>query len=161
MIVVSDTSPLSGLFFIDQLHLLEKLYGKVVIPKAVMTELLELEKRGINLSAIKEAEWIEVVELRDRRKVDELSGDLDIGEAESIVLAGMLNADWLLIDEAKGRSIAKTKGLQIVGLLGILLLAKEQGIILSVKSLLDGLMEKAKFRLNTELYNRIIAAAGE
>jgi hypothetical protein len=161
MIIVSDTSPLSNLFIIQQLQLLEKLYGKVIIPGAVMNELLQLEKRRIDLSSIKNAKWIEVIDVSDRPLVDELSQDLDVGEAEAIVLAEMLHADWLLMDETKGRSIAKTQGLHIVGLLGVLLLAKEKGHILSVKELLNDLINKAKFRVGEELYNRIIEMSGE
>jgi predicted nucleic acid-binding protein len=61
MIVVSDTSPLSNLFTIGRLDLLQLLYGKIIIPGAVMNELLELENRGIDLSPIKAAQWIEIV----------------------------------------------------------------------------------------------------
>ena len=61
MIVVSDTSPLSNMFLIQKLDLLKQLYKKVIVPDAVMTELLELEKQGIDLSPIKKADWIEIV----------------------------------------------------------------------------------------------------
>ena len=161
MIVVSDTSPLSNLFIIQRLDLLEKLYGRIIVPEAVMTELLELENRGIDLSPVKNARWIEVVKINERHEVNKLLDDLDLGEAEAIVLAETLHADWLLIDETKGRNIAKLHGLHIVGLLGILLLAKEKGYTPSVKLLLDDLIAKAKFRVGDELYQKVILTAGE
>jgi predicted nucleic acid-binding protein len=161
MLIVSDTSPLSNLFMIGKLDILEKLYDKIIIPGAVMDELLELEKRGIDLSPITFATWIEIVSIQKRESVNKLLDDLDLGEAEAIILAESLHADWLLIDETKGRNIARLHGLRIVGLLGILLLAKEKGVILHIKDLLDDLIKKAKFRVSDELYQKMILAAGE
>jgi predicted nucleic acid-binding protein len=161
MIVVSDTSPLSNLFIIQKLDILKQLYGKVVVPEAVMNELLELEKRGFDLSPVKNAEWINVVAVSHKQELSALLTQLDLGEAEAIVLATELNADWLLMDEAKGRNIAKLQGLHIVGLLGVLLLAKEKGLVAGIKSLMDDLIGKAKFRISDELYQKVISAAGE
>jgi predicted nucleic acid-binding protein len=87
--------------------------------------------------------------------------DLDLGEAEAIVLANELHADWILMDETRGRNIAKLHGLHIVGLLGILLLAKEKGFVSVIKPLLDDLINKAKFRVSEDLYQKIIFNAGE
>ena len=161
MIVVSDTSPLSNLFIIGRLELLHQLFEKIVVPTAVMNELLELEKRGIDLSLIKNAPWIDVVEVKHIDSIQKLLIDLDRGEAEAIVLAESMHADWLLIDETKGRNIAKLHGLRIVGLLGILLLAKEKGLISSVKPLITELISKAKFRIDDGLYHKIISLAQE
>jgi hypothetical protein len=86
---------------------------------------------------------------------------LDLGEAEAIILADNLHADWLLIDEALGRNIAKLHGLHIVGLLGVLLLAKQKGFITEVKPLPDDLINKARFRVSDELYQKILHSAGE
>ena len=161
MIVVSDTSPLSNLFLIQKLDLLQKLYRKVIIPLAVMNELLELEKRGYDLELIKKADWIEIVTVDQNQNLHQLLENLDLGEAEAIILAGSLHADWLLIDEAQGRSIAKLHGLHIVGLLGVLLLAKEKGYIPKVKPLLDDMIAIAKFRVSAEIYQKTILSAGE
>ena len=161
MIVVSDTSPLSNLFIIGRLELLHQLFEKIVVPTAVMNELLELEKRGIDLSLIRNAPWIEVVEVKHKDSIQKLLIDLDRGEAEAIVLAESMHADWLLIDETKGRNIAKLHGLRIVGLLGILLLAKEKRLISNVKPLITELIIKAKFRIDDGLYHKVISLAQE
>ena len=87
--------------------------------------------------------------------------DLDLGEAEAIALAKELHAEWLLIDETKGRTIAKNAGLQIIGLLGVLLAAKEKGLITEVKLYLEKLITKAKFRISPELYTRVLQLANE
>ena len=131
------------------------------MPKAVMDELLALEKFNINIDTIKHSEWIKTIEVTERRFVDELLVDLDLGEAEAIVLAKMLNADWLLIDEVKGRDIAKKSGLRPIGLLGVLLLAKKEGVVNNVKSFIDRLVSKARFRISKELYDRILLLANE
>ena len=115
MIVVSDTSPISNLFLIGELELLRNLYNGILIPQSVMNELKKLENFDISIEVIKQATWIKCIEVKQRNEVEQLLGDLDLGEAEAIILAKNLHADWLLVDETKGRKIAKNMGLQIVG----------------------------------------------
>lgn len=73
--------------------------------------------------------WILVKEASNGLKVSELEAQLDSGEAESIVLALEVKASYLLMDEKKGRAIAKKEGIKIIGLLGILILARQNGLI--------------------------------
>jgi predicted nucleic acid-binding protein len=161
MIVISDTSAISNLFIVKRLNLLHQLYGEIIIPEAVMNELLELEKRHINLSEIKTAAWIKIASVKDNSHVQELLNEIDLGEAEAIVLAKQLNADWLLIDETKGRDIARSEGIQIIGLLGVLLLSKQKGLIPTVKEPLDEIIHTAKFRVSADLYDALLKFAGE
>jgi uncharacterized protein len=161
MIVVSDTSPISNLFKIGELDLLHKVYNEIFLPKAVMDELLALENFGVNIDSIKLASWVKSVEVTERSTVNQLLLDLDLGEAEAIVLAKNINADWLLIDETKGRAIAKKSGLQTIGLLGVFLFAKNEGIINEVKPYVELLITKAKFRIKQELFDRILLLANE
>ena len=161
MIVVSDTSPVSNLLIINRLHLLQKLFKKIIIPNKVYNELLELEKFGFDVSSIKNTTWIEIRNPQNFKLVDELKKKLDEGESEGIVLAKELNADYLLIDEQAGREIATSLGLHIIELLGILIKAKEQKIIIQLKPMIDELIEKAGFWISKDLYEMVISSANE
>jgi predicted nucleic acid-binding protein len=86
--------------------------------------------------------------------------DLDIGEAEVLVLASELKADWVILDEEKARIAARLIGLKVIGTVGILLLAKRMGLISSLKPLLDTL-RREKFYISKQVYAAAIQHAGE
>ena len=125
MIIVSDTSPISNLLRIGQLSILKNLYSCVIIPQRVYQELRALTTFGIDLTLIESADWIKIQVVLDQALVSTLLSELDPGEAEAIVLAIELKADRLLIDERIGRNVAKRYGLNITGLLGVLVAAKQ------------------------------------
>lgn len=161
MLVVSDTSPVSGLYRIGQLELLHLLYDQVVIPDAVFNELMQLRTFYYDLKEITNSSWIVIKSANDAVEVERFQKELDLGEAESIVLAKELKADLLLMDEMKGRTIAEKEGIQIIGLVGILVQAKNEGHIAAVKPLLDELIYKANFRVSPKLYDLILKNTGE
>jgi predicted nucleic acid-binding protein len=160
VIIVSDTSPLVGLAAIEQLQLLHKLYGRVVIPQAVYNEVVAGgdEPGAIEIQTV---EWIEVRSVANRVAVTLLELELDLGESEAIALATELNADLLLLDERKGRAVAARLGLLFVGVLGVLVEAKQSGLIPALKPLLDDLVVNAGFRVRTNLYARVLREVGE
>jgi predicted nucleic acid-binding protein len=159
--VVSDTSPISSLFRIGQLTLLQELYFEVVIPLKVWEELLVLADSGHDLSALSDAVWLRVESTPPSVLLDQLKRTLDPGEAEAIALAKSLPAKLLLIDEKAGRQAAKMEGIPITGLLGVVLEAKSLGLIPLVKPILNQLIEDAKFRIARDLYWEIIELASE
>jgi len=82
--------------------------------------------------------------------------DLDSGEAEAIALAVELKADYLLMDETKGRQIAERYGIKATGIIGVLIKAKENGLIAEVKPYLQKLINEAGFWLNPKLIEKIL-----
>lgn len=160
MIVISDTSVLSGLIKIQRLSLLKDIFSEIIIPPAVHSELEELRRFGFDLSPFEHASWVVIKEPADSSEVGKFEQVLDRGEAEAITLAIELKADFLLLDEKKGRSIAEMEGLTVVGLAGILIRAKQLSLIPEVKPLLDDLV-KHNFRISKALYKVVLKRAGE
>jgi len=160
MIVVSDTSSISNLAAIGQLKLLEQLYGIVIIPTAVYQEILNSGNTDPAVLAIQTVNWIETRSVTNITLLQNLRNKLDIGEAEAITLAVELNADRLIVDERKGRNEAINLGLRVTGILGILLAAKQQRLVLLIQPLLDDLIANG-FWIRLELYAELLQLAGE
>ena len=158
MIVVSDTSPITNLIQINKLEILRLLFQKIIIPVSVFEELNKIKSQK---EIIQNSDWIEIKSAIDRDSIKLLQQKIDFGEAESIILAGELHADFLLIDELKGRKLAEQNGLKIIGLLGVLLKAKKEKLIPEIKPLLDSLINDASFRIHPMLVNDLLIAAGE
>ncbi|GCA95762.1 DUF3368 domain-containing protein [Microcystis aeruginosa 11-30S32] len=87
--------------------------------------------------------------------------NLDLGEAEAIALAWELKADELLIDERLGRREAVRLGLSITGILGVLLIAKNRGLVSKVKPIMESLISQANFRISHQLYEEVLQTANE
>lgn len=156
MIIVSDTSVISALFSINQLDLLRKIYGTVIIPQIVFDELEVLKEFGYDLAPIYNANWLKIVNPTDNTLEKELNVFLDKGESSAIALAKELNPTFLAIDEKKGREVAESLGIPIIGLVGILIVAKKAGIVKMVKPILDELILNAGFRINKSFYSFIL-----
>ncbi len=142
MIVVSDTSPISNLLQIGEINLLCQIFRKIVVPTEVFAEICQIESHREFL--IKQ-DWIEIATLTDTKLKNILLTDLDSGEAEAIALTIELKADYLLIDEAKGRQIAESYGIKVTGIIGVLIKAKEACFIAEVKPYLQKLVNDAGF----------------
>ena len=153
MIVVSDTSPLTALLSVGEEEILPRLFGQVVVPNAVRDELMRAH------AAL--PDWLLVREVEDSAAALRLSSLLDGGEAEAIELAIELQADLLLIDERKGRRLAAAEGVPVIGLLGVVVLAKRNGLIPSARALVFELQDRAGFYLSGGLVDRALASVGE
>ncbi|NEQ40627.1 MAG: DUF3368 domain-containing protein [Okeania sp. SIO3I5] len=163
MIVVSDTSPLNGLVIVGHLPLLQQIYGRVLIPPAVADELERGGEDDPRITQVLSLDWIEVCQPTNIQLVKTLQTDsnLDRGESEAIALAQELKAEELLIDERLGRKEAVRLGLNITGLLGILLVAKGRGFVTEIRPIIDALIQQANFRVSDRLYLEVLIAAGE
>jgi len=129
MIVVSDSGPLIALAKIGKLNVLRELFGEIIIPKAVWIEVVERGKGKPGSDEVKNANWIKVIEVKDELSVEILRKEIEVGEAEAIILAKELNANLIILDEKIPRIIAKSLGLTVIGSLAILFIAKKRGII--------------------------------
>ncbi len=147
MIVVSDTTAITNLWQIQRLEILQSLYEEIIIPKAVWEELSEISEQSAYLV---QQDWIVVQEPQDAHLI-----------VQAIALSVELEADFLIIDERAGRNKAKSLNIKIIGLLGILLEAKKQGILLTVKDILEELEDKTSFFINPKLYQEVLRLAGE
>lgn len=161
MIVVSDTSPITNLAAINQLDLLQQLYSSIVIPKAVYNELVSVDRVVPGALEAQTLNWIQTQTVTNLNQVVEIQENLDLGEAEAIVLALELEADLLLMDERRGRAMAADYGLPVTGLLGVLLQAKRNGLISAVKPVMNQLIEQVNFRVSSQLYVSILQSAAE
>ncbi len=117
-IIISDTSCLIALSKINQLELLKSLFSQIIITKEVFTEY------GSPLP-----DWIMIFEVKNAQKRAELEDRLDKGEASSIALALEIENTTLIIDEIKGRKIAQSLNIDIIGTIGVILLQKREVLL--------------------------------
>jgi len=130
MKLVSNTSPIIFLSKLRAAHLLTDCFTEVLIPEAVQSELGNIPlPKDIQLQKISPA---------GEQYVAGASGCLHQGELEAIVLAKETQADFILLDDLLARRKAKRIGLQVIGTVGLLLLAQKQNLI-SEKTALDWL----------------------
>ena len=164
-IVVSDTSVITNLAGVDLLWLLHHYFGTIYVCPQVYAEMRSPAPRNVAVKKVRAARWIRCHVVHDlayaQRLMDE-NAHLDRGEAESIVLALELPARRLLIDDGTGRAVARNLGIEIKGLLAMLIDAKNDALIRNVKPVMDALMtEPFRFRISPALYHEVLRLTGE
>jgi predicted nucleic acid-binding protein len=138
MIVVADSGPLHYLILLEQIELLRRFYGQVLVPEPVASELSAAGAPAVVREWItKPPTWVDVRPVTPDA-VSMITDDLDLGERAAIALAETMHADLLLIDEAAGRAEAKRRHLRVTGTLGVLRSGAEQGLV-NVPDLLERL----------------------
>ena len=159
MIVVADTTPIITLMKLQRLDLLEKLFDTVLVPNAVFEELISNSNYLTEAQMVVECPFLKRLEVSDRQSIKilhEVVG-LDVGESEAIALAEENHADLLIIDERKGRRVAKQMELKITGTIGILLQAYDCKI-LSQEEILScsERLRNSRIRISDSLFELII-----
>jgi len=157
--VIVNTSPLFYLHRLECLYILEKLYGEIVIPQAVVNELLEGKRTGEDVPEVSSYNWIKVEQVNLPAFI-KMIPDLGQGEAEVLALGDAKKESLLIIDDALGRRIAKLYGFKFTGTAGVLIRAKEKKHITEVKSVLRQL-KVAGFYLTDKVITEILKASGE
>lgn len=136
---VTDTTPLNYLVLIHAVEMLPKLLERVLIPPSVKAELSDSQApAAVRAWVAQPPAWVQVVAVRNAS--DPSLVHLDPGERDAIVLAEEQNAALLLMDERDGATTARSRGLQVVGTLGILDSAAARGWI-DLAAMFDRLRE--------------------
>lgn len=143
-LIIADASCLIALYNIGELEILQELFKEIFI-----TPEIEKEVRA------EKPKWIKIKSVKNKSKIQELEKILDIGEASGIALALEHNEALLIIDERKGRSVAKTLEIPIIGTLGILIEANKVGIERDYLQIIEKLRED-NFRLSDKLLNKVL-----
>ena len=155
-LVIADSGPIFSLAIVDRLEILNLLFDSIKIPVAVWKE----------VTLDKAAEHYQKIHLFFRDKTQEISGfnDLsflmDYGESESVILYKELRADFLLIDDKKARKIAENFGLNCIGVIGLLSVARDKKIISELKPIFEILLNNKRF-YSIVLLNTILAKHNE
>ena len=151
MTVVSNTSPLNYLVLTELQHVLPSLFGRVLIPGAVLRELSSpAAPRQVAEWRSNVPEWLEV------REVSQIPPDLlqlGAGERETITLAHSVDATLVLLDERRARIMARARGLAVSGTLGVLDLAAERRLIVMSEAL--DRLQRTTFRAPPRLLRQL------
>lgn len=155
-LVIADAGPIFSLAVIDQIELLEQLFDEIKIAKAVWDE-VTLDKSTEYYHNIRQFFKSKVSNIKG---FNELTFVMDYGESESVILYKELNADFLLIDDKKGRRIAENFGIKCIGTLGILSVAKDKGLIENLRPLFKKLIENNRY-YSIQLLNTLLVRHNE
>ncbi|MEI7650033.1 MAG: DUF3368 domain-containing protein [Methanomicrobiales archaeon] len=161
---VSDSSPLIHLTAIGRLSLLKDYYNSIIIPTADWREVVEQggsRKGAMEIRNTRADGWITVASPKNVALIKALLQDLHEGEAESIALAIELNAGIIILDETEARRSAEQHGLPVIGIIGILMQAKADGKVRSMRAELDRLHKTGNFWISKSLHQMILTNAGE
>lgn len=160
VLIVADTGPLVILAKLDHLHLLRQLYAEIRIPETVLVEATTLAYRSDAKRVVGfVAQYAKVVPDLAPNDPDYLDYGLDAGETQAISLAKQAGCP-VLLDERRGRAVAKQEHLDVLGTVGLLLKAKQVGLITEVSCLLDAMLEH-DYRLAPALIQKAKVLAGE
>jgi uncharacterized protein len=151
MIVVSDASPLIALARINRLELLREMFGTLLLPDSVWNEVTSAGIERPGAASVLRAKWIERRSVSDSALVARLRLDFGAGESEAIALARESHADVLLIDERLARIAAQRLGLKVTGLVGVLIEARQRGLLTDAATVANDLESKAGFWLSADL----------
>ena len=137
--IISDTSCFIILTNIGELELLRKVYGQIVTTPEIVAEF------GEPLP-----EWVEIAEVKDKYRQTILELQIDKGESSAIALALETPDSVVILDDYKARRIAERLGITFTGTIGVIIKAKLNGIIPSIKPIIEKI-KQTDFRLSDEL----------
>lgn len=157
MLVVADSSALIALAVCNGLDVILQVYDDLKIPEAVYMEIVAPEKP--HSDALGSFLTERVVKVDVSRWVV-TAGGLGRGEIEAMALYKQISADALLIDDHRARVIDEHNQIQCIGVLGLLLLAKQRGKISALAPYVQKLRQSSIF-YGDDLLDKVLKLAGE
>ena len=155
-LIIADTGALISLGLVEHIDLIEKVFGDFCIAHAVWEELQGYKNPEFDRKLLSQFEN-RVVKIKSR---NHLSAIMDYGESESIILYEELGADYLLIDDSKARIIAESLEVNCIGSIGLLIRAKQKGLVNDLKSIFEKWIENERY-FSKKLLNKILIETGE
>ncbi len=149
--VITNASPLIAFERLQLLPLLPQIFGALHMPLAVQREVFGARPCPA---------WISVQPLSHPISRQILAARLGAGESEAIALALETPPDYVLLDDLAARRLAQSFNLNVLGTVGLLLLAQQRGLLPALRPALDALLA-ADFRISTALYTFALRQAGE
>ena len=156
MLVIADTGALISLGHINKIHLIEEIFGEILIPEAVWDELKSYKHPDFDKSY---ADFF-YSRMRKINSKNYLKYMIDNGESEAIILYQELNADYLLIDDKKARKFAESLDLNCIGTVGILVEAKNRGLVEQIRPIFEKWLSVDRY-FSKALLNQILEDSGE
>ena len=150
-LVIADSGPIFSLSLIDKLDILNSIFDDIKIPLAVWNE-ITYDKRKPDFNKLFSFFKDKTFQISS---FNELTFVMDYGESESVILYKELQADFLLIDDKKARKIAENLGIKCIGVLGILSIAKDKGLIKSLRPIFEMFL-KNKRLYDIDLLNTVL-----
>ena len=147
--IISDTSCLIILTNIGELDLLKRVYGQIITTSDIEKEFGE-----------KLPDWIMIENVKDQSTQRILELQIDKGESSAISLSLELSNSTLILDDFKARKIAQQLGLSVTGTIGVIVKAKLNGIIPSIKPYIERIKE-TNFRISDEIEIQALKQAEE
>jgi hypothetical protein len=153
--VVLDTSPLILLAKIEQLELLTALYDTILIPWSVLDK-VKARRRADTRAVLCWCDERSISVLRaSERYVHTLPKELGAGERAALALAMERDAELVVLDDQEGRRLARARGLAVTGTIGVLVEARAQGKVASLRRELDRVVE-AGLWISETFYDRLL-----
>ncbi len=154
MVIVNST-PIIVLHTIGRLGILKELYGEVVIPNAVRREVTVKDKHLLD-----SYDWIHTVDITNTAAKELYTGALHDGEVEVMLLAKERNANLIIMDDGLARRHAKYLNMTVTGTIGVLLRAKDNGLIDFIRPILEKLVQNG-FYISDNIYRKVLDLAKE
>jgi predicted nucleic acid-binding protein len=159
--IVSNTTPLSNFLHLNRMDILQRLFTHIHIPQLVREELEEFFSTHEQLQKALQDGFLVVHTIQSSVILKQFLNVLHQGEAEALGLYIEQQAVLCLVDEKDARAFATMNGINISGTLGVLIQAKQRGIIDAVKPLMDTLRTQHYFWISEPMYQLVLRLSSE